>query len=288
MSPDRIPYLLAAIFGVREGTDWPPPPPDPSVALRLIEAVDTVLVHVSPREEKVIRMRFGLDRQGGGRVHTLREVADHFGISTTRIERIEAKGLRKLRHPSVSSLLKVFLAEDQPQHALELTPAIQTIKKLTPELIAHLKRNEEDLSNIDPYVFEHLVAEFLASRGFKDVQLVGRNPNTAADIDATLYIPQLDEEQRYFIEVKKWKDRVGVEVIDRVYGALIREQETRGWYAAMVVTSSEFTMMSKWGPLHRNMKGIYLKDRDDLLRWLRDYQQKEYGLWLPNPAKPTS
>ena len=166
----------------------------------------------------------------------------------------------------------------------ELTPVVETIRKLTPELIRHLKRNEDDLRRIDPHVFEHLVAEFLAGRGFGDVRLVGTNPKTAADIYAAQVDDSIGIEHRYFIEVKRWKDKVGVEVIDRVHGAFIGERARIGWHAAIIVSVSGFKEIEKYTPYELRMMGIELKDRGDLLRWRKDYRQREDGLWLPNPA----
>jgi HJR/Mrr/RecB family endonuclease len=291
MNPDKIPYLLGAIFGVRHGAPWPPPPPDSSVALALTEATNSVLVTLSPREEVVIKLRFGLGPDG--RSHTLKEVANKFDVSIYRVRQIEAKALRKLRHPARARLFGVFLDETRSWSGgvqpppVELTPVVETITKLTPGLIAHLKRHEDDLTKIHWRVFEHLVAEFFASRGFKDVSLVGTNAATAADIYAALYIDQIGIEHRYFIEVKRWKHKVGIEVVDRVYGALISERERFGWHAAIIVSAIGFKDMEKWTPYQLRMKGVELKDRDDLLRWLRDYEQKESGLWLPNPPKLT-
>ena len=59
----------------------------------------------SPREEKIIRMRFGME---DGSEHTLEEVGRAFSVTRERIRQIEAKALRKLRHPSHSQKLKSF------------------------------------------------------------------------------------------------------------------------------------------------------------------------------------
>jgi Restriction endonuclease len=167
---------------------------------------------------------------------------------------------------------------------VELTPVVETIRKLTPELIRHLKKNEDDLRKIDPHVFEHLVAEFLASRGFRDVRLVGTNSQTAADIYAAQVNDSIGIEHRYFIEVKRWKDKVGVEVIDRVHGALLAERARFGWHAAIIVSASGFKAFEKYTLYQLRMMGIELKDRGDLLQWLKDYKQRADGLWLPDPA----
>ena len=65
---------------------------------------------LTPREEKVLKMRFGV---GGGSEHTLEEVGQSFTVTRERIRQIESKALRKLRHPSRSKVLRVFL--DKPE-----------------------------------------------------------------------------------------------------------------------------------------------------------------------------
>ncbi len=82
-------------------------PADSVVALNLREITGEVLATLTPREEKVIKMRFGLGKTGSE--HTLEEVGQHFAVTRERIRQIEAKALRKLRHPSRSRKLKAFL-----------------------------------------------------------------------------------------------------------------------------------------------------------------------------------
>ncbi len=82
-------------------------PADAVVASNLREITDEVLATLTPREEKVIKMRFGLGASGSE--HTLEEVGQHFAVTRERIRQIEAKALRKLRHPSRSRKLKAFL-----------------------------------------------------------------------------------------------------------------------------------------------------------------------------------
>ncbi|HEV2800112.1 MAG TPA: RNA polymerase sigma factor RpoD [Pyrinomonadaceae bacterium] len=82
-------------------------PADAVVASNLRMITDEVLATLTPREEKVIKMRFGLGTTGSE--HTLEEVGQHFAVTRERIRQIEAKALRKLRHPSRSRKLKAFL-----------------------------------------------------------------------------------------------------------------------------------------------------------------------------------
>src|SRR5919205_745084 len=86
-------------------------PSDAVVASNLREITDEVLATLTPREEKVIKMRFGLGPNGSE--HTLEEVGQHFAVTRERIRQIEAKALRKLRHPSRSRKLKAFLESTQ-------------------------------------------------------------------------------------------------------------------------------------------------------------------------------
>jgi RNA polymerase primary sigma factor len=81
-------------------------PAESVINLNLKEQTDSVLRTLTPREERVIKMRFGV---GEGSEHTLEEVGQSFAVTRERIRQIEAKALRKLRHPSRSRRLKPFL-----------------------------------------------------------------------------------------------------------------------------------------------------------------------------------
>ena len=86
--------------------DDAPAPADAASILLLKEQLDEVLQTLTPREAKVLSMRFGLE---SGHPHTLEEVGKYFNVTRERIRQIEAKALRKLRHPSRSKKLKDFL-----------------------------------------------------------------------------------------------------------------------------------------------------------------------------------
>ena len=84
-------------------------PSEAVINLNLREQTAEVLKTLSPREEKIVKMRFGLQ---DGSEHTLEEVGQHFAVTRERIRQIEAKALRKLRHPSRSHRLRAFLEQN--------------------------------------------------------------------------------------------------------------------------------------------------------------------------------
>ena len=86
--------------------DDSPAPSDVASHTLLKEQLEEVLSTLTPREEKVLKLRFGLE---DGRSRTLEEVGKEFNVTRERIRQIEAKALRKLRHPSRSKRLKDFL-----------------------------------------------------------------------------------------------------------------------------------------------------------------------------------
>lgn len=287
----KLGWLFGSVFGVRPGASSLVFPREYEAVVT--QAVETALLTLTPREEKVIRMRLGLTAtaQDCSQQH----IANYFGVSRYRIRKIESKALRKLRHPSRSSGLKVFLESPQeelrkflaqrssPQRLTELVPVIEKIKHLEPSLITHLQQHNDDLLKINPILFEHLFAEFLAASGFDDVRLVGRNARTSADIFAAKLILGAEIPIKLFVEVKRWKESIGIEVINQVLGAFMGERERFGWNAALVVTVGGFSDFKKWTREELELKGLYLKDRCDLLRYLDGYKQHANGLWLPNP-----
>jgi RNA polymerase primary sigma factor len=81
-------------------------PIDAAIQSNLREATTRALASLSPREERIVRMRFGI---GTTADHTLAEVSQRFSVSRERIRQIEAKALRKLKHPHRSRILRRFI-----------------------------------------------------------------------------------------------------------------------------------------------------------------------------------
>ena len=87
------------------------PVPDEAAAFTMLrEQLDEVLGTLTEREQRVLKLRFGLD---DGKARTLEEVGKEFKVTRERIRQIEAKALRKLRHPSRSRKLRDFLDDDK-------------------------------------------------------------------------------------------------------------------------------------------------------------------------------
>jgi len=86
-------------------------PVEAVIHVDLREQTQSVLKSLTPREEKVLKLRFGVGEAGSE--HTLEEVGQSFAVTRERIRQIESKALRKLRHPSRSKVLRVFLERAQ-------------------------------------------------------------------------------------------------------------------------------------------------------------------------------
>ncbi len=253
----------------------------------LAKVTRRLLATLSPRKELILRLKFGIDV--GGSLNNS-QIAEQLGLSAKYIENLEQEALRDLRRPTITPHFNngFSLAFDHEsikdfgprQVSSEVIETIEQVKKLTPDLVRHLQHKTDDLSKLNEYLFEEIVAELLAQQGYENVKLVGRNPNTSADIFAIQSIKPSGVKVRLFVEVKKWKKKVGIAVINSVYGAMMIEQPIFGCNAAMIVSIEGFTKTQKISANALEMRGIYLKDKTDLTKWLNGYIPNKNGLWL--------
>lgn len=221
--------------------------------------------------------------EGSEKIAQRNDLAKRLGISVETL-RVRAYRIRLTLQNTIDNCLEKLAADASTTRRIaELIPVIEQVRQLQPSLISHLKQHHNDLLKIDPLLFEHLFAEFLAAQGFDDVRLVGRNPNTSADIYAARHLVGPDIPIRLFVEVKRWKAKIGIEVINQVLGAYLGERERFGWNAALIVTVGGFRDFDKWSREELALKGLFLRDRNDLLRYLEGYKQHPNGLWSANP-----
>ena len=132
---------------------------------------------LSYRERHIFSLRTGLYESDGFRF-TFPEIGHIFKISSSRARQLFLRARRKFLN-AISETRK-----DAGEVLADVKQAIQEAKSLTPQLIEFLKNQPTQLKHLHWQVFEHLIGEFFASWGFSDVCLVGKNPNTAADIFA--------------------------------------------------------------------------------------------------------
>jgi internalin A len=136
LNEKNLSYLYGAVFGVREGESLPAFSPDDAYVIS--GAVNRVLVTLSPREEMVIKLRFGLGKSAS--THTQDEVAKRFEVTRKRIREIEAKALRKLRHPTRAKILwDAAQAVKDPGQAEELNLIDLSLTEV-PEFIINYSR----------------------------------------------------------------------------------------------------------------------------------------------------
>ena len=252
-----------------------------------------ILESLDPIEAYVLKRRFGIGEREATEAELVDELYDYLGALRTEgevvefVRETEARALRNLREPARSSRLRDLLnrtqeAEISEQYIpAELAEGVERVATLSPQLMQHIRDDPEALSKVAPEVFEHLVGELLASQGFSEVKLVGRNPYTAADILVAHHVGSLGITHRYFVEVKHSRNRVGVQVIDRVYGAMLSERQSWGWHAALIVSLVGFADFRKVTREELALRGVELRERSHLLDWLQSYRPNKNGLWLP-------
>ena len=155
------------------------------------------------------------------------------------------------------------------------------LAELTPALIRYLQSHEESLDKLSWQLYEQLVAEFFASWGY-EVSLVGRDSSTSADIIAVRPPDQSGVTLRYFIEVKKWKGKVGIETINQVVGAIFSERVLHGFHVGVIIASNGYRDLKKFSIPSLSYMGVELRDGQDVRNWLRSYTPSKTGLWIRN------
>ncbi|XXT15648.1 restriction endonuclease [Sorangium sp. So ce429] len=158
---------------------------------------------------------------------------------------------------------------------------IEAEKELNSYIMAYARHIPGALDKINPFVLEHLIGEYFASLGCR-VRLVGRNPKTGADLMVIKTEVPSGTEIRYLVEVKRLKERVGIEEIDRVLGVLVRERQRMKWHEAIVCSATGFKRFRATNAGELKRLGVHLRGREDILHCLEEYKPRpDGGLWLP-------
>jgi hypothetical protein len=236
--------------------------------------LERALAAMSFRSREVFKLRNGL---GDGYVYTCQEIGRIFRLPSETITRIHSQAQAR-----VLAILDIQ-QKIEPGSIAQLQDVLSSVRALSPWLIAHLQGRERDLRQLPWELFESLVAEFFASWGYS-VEPAGRNQLTGADIIAVRKPDQSGVAVKYFVEVKRQKERVGVQVVDRLLGAVAAERSKQGWHLGMIVSLAGFTDFRKYSNSDIKMLGVELRDESDVVKWLRNYKPSDKGLWLPTPC----
>jgi hypothetical protein len=197
-------------------------------------------------------------------------------------ENYDARALIQDLHSRLSNMSQVpeTFEEDGSPAVAAAVSWTQVDKELTPFVMSHFKNSPGDLTSVDPLLFEKIIAEYFASIECR-VELLGQNPKTGADILAVRTDDAVGLEIRYMIEVKRWKQKVGIEVIDRVLGTLTREKPTFGWNIGLIVSLAGFKNFRATDAESLKKLGVYLKGKEEVLDYLRSYKPRpDGGLWI--------
>lgn len=159
-------------------------------------------------------------------------------------------------------------------------------EELNERLMEFLCRRPEKIRELKGTLFEEVIAELLAHRRFEVVKHVGRRGDTGADIFALEKSPLIGVKLRYFVETKLWTGKIGVEVVDRVSGAIVNERHKWGWHVGLIVAPAGWKNMLKFSREQLQLLGIELRDDQDVQGWLKNYQPPPSGLWLPLREDP--
>jgi hypothetical protein len=243
-------------------------------------AIAHVLDHIPERQRLVISLLYYEEL-------THEETAYVLDATPDEVKNLQILALHAIHHwyPNlpISAKIETLIHTEDKARLPTVQEVVAAVRELTPGLIAHLREHERDLLHLKPDIFEHLVGEFLAKSGFHKVHHVGRATDTSADIFAIKKLDEIGQEIRFFVEVKRWKNRVGIEVINQVVGAMILEEPEFGWHAAMIVSAAGFKNLQKIDRTRLDRRRVSLKDQHSIKDWLDGYQPNKNGLWLPKP-----
>jgi HJR/Mrr/RecB family endonuclease len=159
-----------------------------------------------------------------------------------------------------------------------LDDLIAAVKLVNEEFIIWLKTHPDQSQKIHADAFEQLTGEILTSHGFT-IQFTGRIKNRSADLIA-IEKKEKGEDVKYLVECKRYAEtrKVGIDILNAVVGASFRAKTSH----AMLVTTSSFTPNVFEARAELEEFRLDLHDGKKLTEWLKGYEFREFGLWLPD------
>lgn len=246
-------------------------------AIELRSLIEEALKTLTEKEAKVLKMRFGLE---DGIEHTLAEIGHQFRLTGERIRRIEAKALRKLKHPARSKRLKNLVEpiqeameeEKKDEEKIIEFPTDLDIGLITSNvhenLIRYFSEHPEEMKTMNRRLFEEMIAELFSGFGY-EVELTKQTRDGGIDIFA---FKQLEVSVKYIIQAKRPnpENPVGVDPVRALYGVKGDEGATK----AILATTTSFTKdaLMFFG---RHKWELEPKDYDGIMRWIDEYLKQK-------------
>ena len=155
---------------------------------------------------------------------------------------------------------------------------ISSLDTISEEYVIWLKSHPDDLDKIHWQAFERLTGEVLASHGFA-VQFTGQVKNKSSDILA-IESNTLGVDTKYLVECKRYSktNKVDLTIVNAVLGAKSRANVDH----ALLITTSAFTRSVIKEKAKLVDLRLHLRDGEQVKEWLKEYEFKENGLWLPD------
>jgi len=231
----------------------------------LREETRKMLASLTPREELVLKMHYGL---GDGTKHDLGEIARELNVTSERVRQIESKALLKLRHPERATKLRPFPSEENEREAIpppvedsESPGSLVILPVITPELLAVISTHPELLRTVEPRTFERILAELLEIQGYT-VELQRGTKDGGIDIFALMKEGPLGP-HRYLVQAKRWTNAVGVAPVRELLFLHDHHRVSK----ACLVTTSRFTR-GAWKLADEYQWQLELRDYDRLREWV--------------------
>jgi restriction endonuclease Mrr len=247
-----------------------------------LESMRNLCLKLTPKEEKVLRLLFGI---GCERKYSGREIATEFDISTQRVYSIRRQAFARLESFDVDrAVVEAFASMEEQlrrRRAVLRSPFDEPLVALrsgVERLIDEAELSKERLMLLSPREFEEFIAEIWYRFGYA-VELTARTRDGGKDVVA---IKKTEAHVRYIIECKRYdhEHKVGVSLVRALYGVKMHDRATK----AFLATTSTFTRGATQFFEHHKWE-LEARDFEGILNWAKQAarfsQQTQTGLWMP-------